>query len=114
MEHGVAAQDQVESGVQTVGDNVVLLKILYLLPILERSTWKKSRKFESNLECPGLVLEPLLVFVNIGLCDVKPKVVHIRSLVQEVRHPVHVPTGRVKEAYSFLAKNFLEVISNFK
>ena len=26
MEHGVAAQDQVESGVQTVGDNVVLLK----------------------------------------------------------------------------------------
>ena len=81
---------------------------------LERSTWKKSRKFESNLECPGLVLEPLLVFVNIGLCDVKPKVVHIRSLVQEVRHPVHVPTGRVKEAYPFLAKNFLEVISNFE
>ena len=59
-------------------------------------------------------MEALPVFVNIGLCDVKAKVVHIRSLVQEVRHPVHVPTGRVKEAYPFLAKNFLEVISNFE
>ena len=65
-----------------------------------------------HLECPLLLTKFLLVFVNVGLCDVIPMELDICPVVEEVWHPVHVPAGGVQEADLVLAEDPLEMVSH--
>ena len=52
------------------------------------------------------------MFVNVSLSDVISVELDICPVVEEVRHPVHVPAGGVQEADLVLVKDLLEVISD--
>ena len=107
MEHCVTTQDEVKWSGQAVRYNVVLLKISPTCSL------ELQINFESaHLECPLLLPKCLLVFVNVSLSDVISVELDICPVVEEVRHPVHVPAGGVQEADLVLVKDLLEVISD--
>ena len=52
------------------------------------------------------------MFVDVSLSDVIPVELDICPVVEEVRHPVHVPAGGVQEADLVLVEDPLEVVSH--